>query len=292
MDGPTASPHTNLLIHLCLETIEMGAPADRLESTLSTRESGLAVARQDFMERVGAQGPGLLRREVEDVVACFDAYQEALGQLRSYLSTRAIEPLQQAIGDLTQVTPRLMGALEAYDARFMIIGPSQYPIVNVWTKVLDGVRDGTMDTADVEALIEGARDFFSRCLHEVETAPDLDPTLQGMADAYRLLVQALDDLDAYRRERLDARLQAAMEHMATAHRRLQQGVDAYREAHGVGRAAGSQAVNMVMQAANRVLQGSLPGELFGGGLESLFPALKTHFEGLGHIPTVPKQDPQ
>ncbi|MHB2020343.1 MAG: hypothetical protein ACYCW6_25685 [Candidatus Xenobia bacterium] len=291
--GPTSSPQTNLLIALCQQAIESRQVPGQLPSVLESREEGLEQARGDFVAKLQEQGDAhgqIFQKEIEDVLVAFDGYREALLGIRRFLHDGATGPLQQGVARLIEVTPQLVAALDAYEAKFMVVGPSQYPIVNIWMKISDAARSGQLNSEALLTMVNGAREFFQKCASEIEEHPD--PTagnaMKLLLEGYRTFLTGMNEYESYARNGDRSHLDQGLELVRRSHEKMQEGYDAYRDLKVTGGPTRSPLANTVINAAAGIKEGHFGDDMLHGALELLEPFfldIRHQVETLAQVPT-------
>jgi len=290
--GPSRSEQTNQLIALCQQVLDGQLGPEGLEPLLSSRETGLVQAREDFFRNANSEGQEFALRWADSITAVldrFDAYGAALGSIREFMRSRRKEQLQEGMDALATAADALLGAIDAYENRYLIDGPTDNPVLNMLIHTSGAVREGKLPKAEFERIVGETRTYFEGCLKEVTEPPPGQP--QQALDRWKAaLTRYLDGVNEMLRFVGDdngAHLDTGLSMVREAMEMLKEGSDLYKRQYEEGPTP-SKVANTYIHAAHMMKEGRFDRALFEQGLDQLDKTLRESrqtFESLCNVPT-------
>jgi len=291
--GPSRSQQTNQLIALCQDVLDGRAAPEVLQQALEAREQGLLAARSDFLQKSTTEGEKFAQdwaEPIQSVLEAFDQYGVALGTARMYLSGRRAEQFNEAMGLLAQAGDALLGALDAYDARFLVYGPTPYPVLNMLINTTDQVRAGTMERAPFARMMAETRTYFTKCIDEAQGMPADTPRepVARLVQGFRMQVEGITQIERFLEDANPAWLDQGVETSRQAQALISEGfTDLHKQTYESGPTT-SPIANTYIAAAKMAREGRYDLEKFEEAVDKLDEHLRDvrrGFEALCQVPT-------
>ena len=262
---PTRSQQTNRLIALCQAVAAGEKDAGELRKFLEERRKGLEAMKADFISRFEAEGETFqqaFRQDMEAVVARFDEHGIALDEIALYFEDKDPAHLEGGIEILVEGTPHLLEALENYETKFVVAGPTQYPMLNILLRMVPAMKEGRVPEAELRQMLEAARENFQKIVAEIDASPEKDsPSLPQRRAAFQRVLDGLATMLGFFTSRDASALDQGLEILEEAHRMVADALQAYQEANFTGGPTPSPMANWVLAAARGVKAGTYPPQI-------------------------------
>lgn len=288
---PTRSQQTNRLIALC-QAVASGSDPGPLHSYLEERRTGLAGARADFLHRAGAEGESFrsgFRPEIDAVVEQFDLHAAALDEIVAWFEDHDPDHLDAAVASLIENTPKLLQALENYEAKFLVVGPTEFPMVNILLKAVPNVKSGQLPASELQAMLKGAVETFQKAIAEIDaSAMKNDPGVPERRLGYERVLEGLVRMQQWGADGQVAHLDAGLEIVEDGHHQLQAAHNKFQEAQFTGGPTTSPMANWVISAAEGLRAGKYPPEILQQALQWFSEEtnrIRENFEATAGTPT-------
>lgn len=289
---PTRSQQTNRLIALCQAVHSGTADPGALKALLEERQTGLARARADFLQRAEEEGEAFqanFRGEIEAVLEQFDLHAAALDEIGHYFQDRDPDHLAAGAESLLEHTPVLLLTLENYEAKFLAVGPTDFPMVNILIKALPNVKDGRMPADELKTMLAGAVETFQKAIAELDASPMKDgPGVPERRTGYLRVLEGLALMQVYFSDGQASHLDAGLELVEEGHHQIRDAVNQFREAEFTGGPTSSPKANWVIAAAEGLRTGKFPPEILEQAVEWLqaeTAQIREGFERTAEAPT-------
>lgn len=261
---PTRSQQTNRLIALC-QAVGTGGDPGPLQAYLEERRNGLAGARADFLHRAGAEGDTFrsgFRPEIDAVVEQFDLHAAALDEIAAWFEDHDPEHLDSAVASLVEHTPKLLQALENYEAKYLVVGPTEFPMVNILLKAVPNVKSGQLPATELQAMLQGAVETFHKAIAEIDASTmKNEPGVPERRAGYQRVLEGLIRMQQWSTDGQVLHLDAGLEIVEDGHHQLQAAHNKFREAQFTGGPTTSPMANWVISAAEGLRTGKYPPEI-------------------------------
>lgn len=268
---PTRSQHTNRLIALCKEVASGETDAQDLHRYLDERRSGLEAARSDFVSRAQKEGEAFnvaFRQDIEAVLETFAAYGRAMDEIGHFFDDHDPRHLVTGAQALVEVTPELLAALENYESKFVVAGPTQFPMLNILLRYVPEVKAGRIPGDELKTMLQGAAETFSKALADLEASPQKsDPGIPERISAFQRLVEGLTTMQRYFADADAGNLDRGLEIVEEAHHLIAEALQKYQQATFTGGPTSSPMANWVIAAARGVEEGKYPPQILREAVE-------------------------
>lgn len=289
---PTSSQQTNRLISLCQAVRSGTADPGTLEAYLQERRTGLAGAKADFLHRAGTEGDAFrsgFRAELDAMTEQFDLHAAALDEIGAFFEDHDPAHLDAGVESLVEHTPKLLQILEDYEAKYLAVGPTDFPMVNVLIKALPNVKSGRFAADGFKAMLAGAVDTFNKAMAEIDASPMLsDPGVPERRAAYVRILDGLARMQVYFSDGQASHLDSGLEIVEDGHHLLQAAMNQFRDAQFTGGPTPSPKANWVIAAAEGVRSGKYPHAILEQAVEWLHnetALIRENFEQTAATPT-------
>ncbi|HXE71194.1 MAG TPA: zinc ribbon domain-containing protein [Candidatus Nitrosotenuis sp.] len=270
---PTPAAQTNRFIAVCRDVLAGRRHPDELRVLLGERQEGLSKAREDLLARAQAEGAEFLqgfRDELDTVLEHFELYEKALEEISAYFVDRRPEHIENGVQALIEVTPKLLGAMDNYEAKYVVTGPTRFPVLNILMKVVPAVREGRFSKDDFASMLKGAVDFFSKAVAEIDASPMKDqPGIPQRRQACLDMVAAVSEMQKYLEDGDPAHLDRGLGMVEKAQEDTDESFRIYQQAAFYEGPTPSPFVNVVIRAAEGFKTGLYPADILSQALDWL-----------------------
>lgn len=287
---PTPSTQTNKLLELCRAVLS-GEPGKLNDLNLYLQERVMALdqARASFLEAVGAEGEAFataFRESIDAVLETFEQVAEAQGTLAMFLKDRQMVHLERGIDQLIVATNNMYVAVTHYESRYAQTGPSQFPVLNFFTKAVASLKAGEMSADDFRLAADGGRQFFEKAIEEIDQSSKKDEKgVPERREAFLRIIQAFQQMERNLGEsdllELDLRL------LEEGFAKLEAALKLYQQGAFMETPTESPYVNWVIHAAEGVKAGQYPPQILKEALdflESNVREARRQFESSAQVP--------
>lgn len=266
--GPTRSTQTNQILALCQAVLDGGGAEADARRAVDERDAALDTSRREFADAVAADleaDPAAQQWYpfAQTVLAGYDEYKKALGELRDGLKARG-KPLESAILALTIATERLFLATDAYEARMVSEGPSRFPMQNYLANMTHLVREGTLSREGYSDILDRTRAYFESCLKEMQNAPESEPpdAIARLMAAFGQCVDAMTEMQRWLQDGDTAHLDRGLTQLEDGQAACETGFAFHRQQKFAAGPTSSAVANAFISAAQQVKAGHYPVEAF------------------------------
>lgn len=287
---PTPSTQTNKLLDLCRAVLS-GEPGKLNELNLYLQERVMALdqARASFLEAVAAEGEAFaaaFRESIDAVLETFEQVAEAQGTLAMFLKDRQPVRLERGIDQLIQATNNMYVAVTHYESRYAQTGPSQFPVLNFFTKAVASLKAGEMSSDDFRVAADGGRQFFEKAVEEIDQSSKKDEKgVPERREACLLIIQAFQQMERNLGE--NDLLELDLRMLEEGFAKLEAALKLYQQGAFMETPTESPFVNWVIHAAEGVKAGLYPSQVLKEALdflESNVREARRQFESSAQVP--------
>ncbi len=287
---PTPSTQTNKLLDLCRAVLS-GEPGKLNDLNLYLQERVMALdqARASFLEAVAAEGEAFaaaFRESIDAVLETFEQVAEAQGTLAMFLKDRQPVRLERGIDQLIQATNNMYVAVTHYESRYAQTGPSQFPVLNFFTKAVASLKAGEMSSDDFRVAADGGRQFFEKAVEEIDQSSKKDEKgVPERREACLLIIQAFQQMERNLGE--NDLLELDLRMLEEGFAKLEAALKLYQQGAFMETPTESPFVNWVIHAAEGVKAGLYPSQVLKEALdflESNVREARRQFESSAQVP--------
>jgi len=252
--GPTPSPATNEIFHLC-EAIARGAHerTAELHQLVATRQGETSQAKAGFLQAIGTQTEEYMENfaeEIGGISQAFDAYMAALdGIAKTHKKPEGLAAAGQALAEAS-ISLRL--ANMHYENQVLAFGPSRFKPVNLIENLGKAFLDGRAPAATWQQTCREWADFHRKVIEEIDASAHKDaPGIPQRKSASQKAIQAMEKL-----EKLTSpdELEAGLALWRDAHENLEAAGRAYDEHVFMSGPTPSKSANLVISLALGVIE--------------------------------------
>ncbi|MCD6309323.1 MAG: zinc ribbon domain-containing protein [Candidatus Eremiobacteraeota bacterium] len=272
---PTLSPPTNVLLKMAQEVIEGKGDPEQLEQSFKERQAGLEAAIADFEGRLEKETNedfhADFEQEIADVRNGFEEYQAALVEMENFFKMHDTGFLKSSSIRLVSATKNLIEAIQRFEGKYWITGPTQFPVLNALIKTADALKEGKLPPEILPPMTQNARHFFqvaSKELDHFKDTPARD-SVNSLKKAYDLFISGIDEMRKFVDDRDSSHLERGIQILTTAHQDIDEGFKDFQKQMYLSGPSESPFANLVINAADGVLEGIYPPEILEGSLRIL-----------------------
>jgi len=199
----TQSEPTNRLLQIIHEVQEGKNQESALKELVTQRKNELTVSRNDFLQKITNLPSELnLAGEAQAIQESFDAYEAILKQLEEYLENHNREILENSRQQLLEVTGRFIRALNDFDQKYWTAGATAYPLINMLTRIMEGIKNGTLYPEFLPVTLDNVKNTYKQALKDLKKMPQGDGrAIKQIEEIYLDAVKILEDLNRQAAER-------------------------------------------------------------------------------------------
>lgn len=225
---PTPSTAVNTLVELATNVANQQADPALLAQALEQRLEVINISREDFENKAEAMGEAFTIPNaalIERVQDCYDAYEQALRSMQSYLESNNIQELEDGCQRLIEITVPMTETVREYVKTLILFGPSPYPWMNAVRNALRSIVEQGTPAEALQEIVKEAVTQNEQAIAEVDASPlgEGEP-YQAKRAAFVAVVAALKALkpvsDVEEIDAAVAPLQSAYEAMTAADEKI------------------------------------------------------------------------
>jgi len=291
-DFPQVTPSSlcNDLLELVRQVRDGEAESGTLHHEARQRLEELAGLREATMARIQAQGQEHMRVHSESIAALQASFQDmevALTEAVRYAETGHEAAFQGAVRGLFKAGYSSQASFDAYQRSEMAHGPTDFPLLNLLHRLVDGFAEGRVSREDLDQGIQGALNMTLAASREMRTSEPANDQKEALARAYDHLASLLEKVAQAVDSGVDV-VNEALHEAAMSARGVRTAMDAllYHDST-VGPTRMAHA-NLVLKMAELHHRGALPGETLARGLEVFRTSQKellAEIEAMASIPS-------
>ncbi len=291
-DFPQVTPSSlcNDLLELVRQVRDGEAESESLRQEARHRLEELAGLREATMARIQAQGPEHLQAHSESIAALHASFQDmesALNEAIRYAETGQGAAFQGAVRGLFKAGYSSQASFDAYQRSEMAHGPTDYPLLNLLHRLVDGFVAGQVAREDLDQGLRGALDMTRAASREMRASEPPNDHKEALARAYDHLASVLEKVAAAVDSGAEVVAEALHEASLSARgvRTAMEAVVYHDSTAGPTRMAHA---NLVLRMAEMHQRGALPGETLARGLEVFRTSQKellAEIEAMASIPS-------
>jgi len=196
-DFPQVTPSSlcNDLLELVRQVRDGEAESGTLHHEARQRLEELAGLREATMARIQAQGQEHMRVHSESIAALQASFQDmevALTEAVRYAETGHEAAFQGAVRGLFKAGYSSQASFDAYQRSEMAHGPTDFPLLNLLHRLVDGFAEGRVSREDLDQGIQGALNMTLAASREMRTSEPANDQKEALARAYDHLASLLD----------------------------------------------------------------------------------------------------
>jgi hypothetical protein len=292
-EGPTRSPQTNAIIAACQQVLDGTKAYGELLEMAKAREASMEQAKCEFVAKIAEDGEihtQIFQQEIEAVLSAFEEYRGSLGEIVQFGTDNDGAHLQSAIAILTVSAPKVMDAIEAYDAKYATVGPTTFPIVNMLMRGVESFKAGKMGKDFFTTMVRNGREQIRKALVEAEgnTKPELKDFTTLLIGNYRVFIEGFDELEKFIETGDEGLAKAGLEKIEDAHKGIHTGFQEQFNKKFNESPTKQPLANWVINAAAEFKAGRLTLDMLKSAVESEnanYQEMKKKFMEIARVPT-------
>jgi len=269
---PTLSPPTNRFIFLIREMIGGGEFTEDFRGMLEERKAGLEAAVTDLEKKKEQSDEKFLegfKIQIQDLETAYSNYDEVLQLLSGYLEDPDVETLKTGEEKLIRATWDLTWALQRFDEKYLLSGPSRFNFVNAMIHMAELLKAGALKSDDLPGFVKRTRDFFEKAIQELDTLKE-DPGEEGrkkMEEAYRTFIEGAEIYARFADSGNPDDLDKGIGLFVQAYEMLDKGKGDYQSAKYLERPTPSPYINLLLNTFDGIKGGKYPDSILEDNLD-------------------------